>query len=70
MLHTGETCKAIGHVSVLFPTDEKKKKKKDDEVNKPHRYNQSQDGSHEAGEHKEEMSKHIPQIPSETKNTW
>lgn len=46
------------------------KKMDDKEVNKPHKYNQSQDGSNEAGEHKEETSKHTPKIPPETKNTW
>lgn len=45
------------------------KKMDDKEVNKPHKYNQSQDGSNEAGEHKEETSKHTPKIPPETKNT-
>lgn len=44
------------------------KKMDDKEVNKPHKYNQSQDGSNEAGEHKE-TSKHTPKIPPETKNT-
>lgn len=45
------------------------KKMDGEEVNKPHKYNRSQDGSDEAAEYKEEMSEHTPKIPPETKNT-
>lgn len=38
----------------------------DKEVSEPHKYNHSQDGTNEAGENKEETSKHTPKIPPET----
>lgn len=46
------------------------KKMDDEQVKKPHKYNQSQDGSNVTRKHKAEMSKHTPKIPPEPKNTW
>lgn len=48
-------CNAIPRVCFVSQTW---RKRDDEEVNKPHKYNQSQDGSNEAGEHSRHVQAH------------